>query len=127
MVTAHMCDRNASSESKPSASVASTWSTVWKTPSVRLNQSLADYLSQTLAPGNPRLIVAVDVRAHRQFRLFFARIQQLTNVVIPCSGSPVCCAVPAIGQVSMRRPSMRTNISGDAPNQLFLAQLQKNS
>ena len=31
------------------------------------------------------------------------------------SGSPVRRAVPAIGQVSTRSPSTRTNISGDAP------------
>ena len=32
-----------------------------------------------------------------------------------CIGSPVRRTVPAIGQVSTRSPSIRTNISGEAP------------
>ena len=40
------------------------------------------------------------------------------------SGSPVRRAVPAMGQVSTRLPSTRTNISGDAPIKLLVAELQ---
>jgi len=41
------------------------------------------------------------------------------------NGSPVRWAVPAIGHVSTRDSSTRTNISGDAPTNCFVAELQE--
>src|ERR1039457_1600744 len=43
------------------------------------------------------------------------------------NGSPVRRAVPAIGQVSTRLPSTRTNISGDAPTSCSSPNCRKNS
>ena len=42
-------------------------------------------------------------------------------------GSPVRCAVPEIGEVSIRRPSTRTNISGEAPTSCSSPNCSRNS
>ena len=113
-VTAHAWDRNASSASKPGRSVPSTWSTVWIS---------REYISiwrrpitRTEPGSQTRDLSLRSTSVH--IVSSDSSFSELSSALI-CSASSIALPprriVPEIGQVSTRRPSTRTNISGDAP------------
>jgi len=61
-----------------------------------------------------------DVGTHRQFGLFLRRIQHSRMLSASRNGSPVRRAVPAMGQVSIRRLDAHEHL-GRRSNQLFFA------
>ena len=67
------------------------------------------------ATADPRLVVAVDIGAHRQLALVLCRVEQLADALgVLDRRRGRGAIVPLIGQVSIRLPSTRTYISGEA-------------
>ena len=112
-VTAHAWARKPSSASWPSRSHPSTWPTVWIT---------REYISiwrcpitRTLSASHTRDLSARSTSMHMVSsdsafsELSSARIRRASSIA-----SLPRATVPAMGQLSMRRPLTRMNISGDA-------------
>ena len=94
---------------------------------VRFDQPPADHAHRA-GLADARFVVAVDVACTWSARtLPWSELSSSRMLSASRSGSPVRRAVPAMGQVSTRRPSTRTNISGDAPISCSSPNCRRNS
>jgi hypothetical protein len=120
-VTAQACVRKPSKASMPSRNRPSTWSTVWIS---------REYISiwrrpitRTVPGSHTRLLSLRSTSEHMVSS--DSSFLELSSFRI-CSESAIASSprwiVPEIGQVSIRRPVTRTNISGEAPTRNSLRQ-----
>ena len=111
-VTAQAWVRNASSKSKPGRSILDVIDGI-EQAGIGLDLTPRQHLDRA-GHADPRLVVAIDVRAHIEFEFVFLRIQQLPYLF--GIADRIYPARDGAGNrtVSIRRPSERTNISGEA-------------
>ena len=113
-VTAQVWLRKPSSASNPSRNLPFDMVDGVDQPGIHLDLPAADHLDPA-GLADPRLVVAVHVGTHGQFGLVLGRVEQRPDLGgVARSASAPRAMVPEIGQVSIRRPSTRTYISGDA-------------
>ena len=126
-VTAHMCDKNASSASSPGRSRPSMWSTVWIR---RLYISIwRRPITLTLPGTDTRDLSLRSTSVHMvSSDSSLAELSRVRMFSASPRGSAPRRIVPEIGHVSTRSPLTRTYISGEAPTRLSPSpRLKKNS
>ena len=125
-VTAQAWLRNPSSASNSGRSSPSTWSTVWIS---REYSSIwrRPMTSHAARRRHPRLVVAVDIGAHRQFALVLGRVQEFADA-LGVLDRVAAAGDRAADRAGLDAPFLRPAryISGEADNQkLALAQIDQ--